>query len=94
MSHDVRWVQIFHDQTYNANELHLMDIEKAKRDANFANPAARKQVLSGFKNASDFEVAALDVNGLQESGATRAADLAYRIDGLLDEILKEIEIYI
>lgn len=86
------WPHIFRVQQMEARILNALDREKAQRDAVFANPGLRKQLLSQYKSYADFEAAAFTANGLKESGAMKAADMAYRIDKLLDEMLEEISV--
>lgn len=65
----------------------LMEMDRAQkqRDAIFNNQNQRIAFLNGINNMQFFEMNS--ING--ESGVMMAADIAYRIDQLIDEMFLE-----
>ena len=90
----ITWAHIFPgSQTVQMIVLSAMDKEQARRNAIFADSNARKQLFSSIQNSTYFETNAMSANGERETGAMFAADIAYKIDGLLNKMLTEFEVY-
>jgi hypothetical protein len=87
----IYWQHVTPGGRIQASVLNQMLLEKERRDRIFDTPRTRLEFMNQIRTYVDIEALAMKANGDRESGAMRGADMANRVENMLDQIMDEVK---